>query len=127
MKKPYDGYAWIRVPVRIPADWKSYSIRLSGGPVDDADETWFNGVKIGETTLAKHPDSYSRIRNYPIPSSAIRFGEENILMIRVFDRWGFGGVTGPLRLLAEEPQSGPTVSPYVEKLDLYDVDAFHNW
>ena len=99
----------------------------SGGPVDDADETWFNGVKIGETTLAKHPDSYSRIRNYPIPSSAIRFGEENILMIRVFDRWGFGGVTGPPRLLAEEPQSGPTVSPYVEKLNLYDVDAFHNW
>ena len=127
MKKPYDGYAWIRVPVRIPADWKSYSIRLSGGPVDDADETWFNGVKIGETTLAKHPDSYARIRNYPIPSKAIRFGEENILMIRVFDRWGFGGVTGPLRLLAEEPQAGPTVSPYVEKLDLYDVDAFHNW
>ena len=47
LKKPYDGWAWIRVKVTVPADWKKHKIRLIGGPVDDEDITYFNGVKIG--------------------------------------------------------------------------------
>lgn len=40
---------------------------------------------------------------------------------------GKGGVTGPLFLEIESRQSRNEFSPCVPKLNLYDVDAFHNW
>jgi len=127
MKKMYDGYAWIRVKVTIPEAWKRFTLRLAGGPVDDADWTYFNGVKIGETTLDKVPNAHAVKRNYRIPPELIRFGGENMLTIRVYDRWGAGGVTGPLKIVAEDPQVRDSWSPYVDKLNFYDVDAYHNW
>ena len=48
-------------------------------------------------------------------------------MIRVFDRWGGGGVVGPLQVVAEDADSADAWSPYIDGLDFYDVDAFHNW
>jgi len=127
LKKPYDGYAWIRVTVKIPESWKGLTVRLKGGPVDDSDWTYFNGVEIGETTLEKFSDAYARKRDYVIPSKLVRYGQENTLMIRVFDRWGEGGVTGPLKIVAENPDTQNEWSPYVDNMNFYDVDAFHNW
>ncbi len=126
-KQPYDGSAWIRVKFTIPESWKTTSVRLVGGPIDDADECWVNGVKVGETSLEKFPDAYKRIRNYRIPENILRFGRENLLQIKVFDRSGEGGVLGPLKIISEFPSAAPDPSPYVEKLNFYDVDAFHNW
>ena len=48
-------------------------------------------------------------------------------MIRVFDRWGSGGITGPLRVIAEDAKASDSWSPYIDNLDFYDVDADHNW
>ncbi len=127
MRKMYDGYAWIRIPVTIPESWKEYIVRLYGGPIDDADWTSFNGVRIGETTFEKCSDPYARKRSYPIPSRLIRYGKENTLLIRVYDRWGAGGVVGPLQVVAEDSGSADAWSPYIDGLDFYDVDAFHNW
>ena len=100
---------------------------LIGGPIDDADRTWFNGTLIGETQLDKFPDAYSRKRSYPIPAEAIRFGEENEILIQVYDRWGDGGVTGPLNIVCGKQDIRNEWSPYVQDLNLYDGDAFHNW
>ena len=127
LKVPYDGYAWIRAEVTVPESWRGRKIHLTGGPIDDADRTWFNGRLIGEMQLDKFPDAYALQRNYPIPESAIRFGEKNELLIQVFDRWGEGGVTGPLFLSLEPEHVRDESSPYIEKLNFYDVDAFHNW
>ena len=57
----------------------------------------------------------------------MKFGADNTLVIRVFDRWGGGGVTGPLKVIAEDAAASDSWSPYIDKLDFYDVDAFHNW
>jgi len=127
LKQMYDGYGWIRIKVKIPASWKPYKIRLKGGPIDDADWTYFNEVKIGETTLDRDPKAYASKRDYLIPSEVIRYGEENTIMIRVFDRWGGGGVTGPLELVAEDTEAKTEWTPYIDNLNFYDVDAFHNW
>ena len=127
LKVPYDGYAWVRAEVTVPESWRGRKIRLIGGPVDDADRTWFNGRLIGETRLDKVPNAYALKRNYPVPEEAIRFGEKNELLIQVFDRWGEGGVTGPLLLTLEPESVRNESSPYTEKLNFYDVDAFHNW
>ena len=115
------------VKVTVPADWKKHKIRLIGGPVDDEDITYFNGVKIGETNSRNSKNPYSAIREYAVPSELIRFGGENTITIHVFDRWGDGGVTGPLRLVTEDQQDRVEATPYIEKLNFYDVDAFHNW
>ncbi len=127
LKRPYDGYAWYRCTVKIPASWKGCNLRLSGGPIDDCDWTYWNGTKIGETTFQSNPKCYMATRNYPIPEKLVKFGAENTLVIRVFDRWGEGGVTGPLTVIAEEADAADSWSPYIDKLDFYDVDAFHNW
>ena len=127
LKKSYDGYAWIRISATIPESWKGKEIHLIGGPIDDADRTWFNGILVGETQLDKFPNAYSMQRNYPIPQNAIRFGEKNEILIQVYDRWGDGGVTGPLNIVCGKQSIGNEWSPYVQKLNFYDVDAFHNW
>ena len=127
LKRPYDGYAWYRCTVKIPASWKGCTLRLTGGPIDDCDWTYWNGTKIGETTFQSNPKCYQTKRDYPIPEKLVKFGAENTLVIRVFDRWGEGGVTGPLTVIAEEANATDSWSPYIDKLDFYDVDAFHNW
>ena len=127
LKRPYDGYAWYRCTVKIPASWKGCTLRLSGGPIDDCDWTYWNGTKIGETTFHSNPQCYQTKRDYQIPEMLVKFGAENTLVIRVFDRWGEGGVTGPLTVIAEEANATDSWSPYIDKLDFYDVDAFHNW
>ena len=127
LKKMYDGYAWMRATVTVPESWKGHTLRLIGGPIDDCDWTYWNGVKIGETTFDNTPEPYKAKRNYRIPENLVKFGAENTLMIRVFDRWGDGGVTGPLRVIAEDAKASDSWSPYIDNLDFYDVDAYHNW
>lgn len=127
LKRQYEGYAWYRCTVKIPASWKGHMIRLVGGPIDDCDWTYWNGTKIGETTFENNPKCYEAQRNYPIPDKLVKFGADNTLVIRVFDRWGGGGVTGPLKVIAEDAAASDSWSPYIDKLDFYDVDAFHNW
>jgi hypothetical protein len=94
-----------------------------GGTIDDADWTYCNGVKIGEMTLESNPRSYQTKRDYAIPADAVRCGQDNTIVIRVFDRWGDGGVVGPLAIVAEDPDSRDAWSPYIDTLDLYDGDA----
>lgn len=127
LKQMYDGYAWMRATVMVPESWKGHTLRLIGGPIDDCDWTYWNGVKIGETTFDNTPEPYKAKRNYRIPENLVKFGAENTLMIRVFDRWGSGGITGPLRVIAEDAKASDSWSPYIDNLDFYDVDAYHNW
>ena len=125
LKVMYDGAAWYRIPVTIPKSWKNFAIRFKCSAIDDADVTFFNGVKIGETKLSNL--SYQLPRSYRIPAELVKFGEENSIVIRVYDRWGKGGVTGSLSIVAEDPEAENAWSPYLENLNFYDVDAFHNW
>ena len=125
LKVMYDGAAWYRIPVTIPKSWKNFAIRFKCSAIDDADVTFFNEVKIGETKLSNL--SYQLPRSYRIPAELVKFGEENSIVIRVYDRWGKGGVTGSLSIVAEDPEAENAWSPYLENLNFYDVDAFHNW
>lgn len=122
----YDGYAWYRMEVFIPESWKGATLTLDGGPIDDFDWTWFNGKAIGETTLRNSKAPWSAIRHYPIPQEIVKFGEKNVIEIRVFDRWSGGGIVGPLKLTAKKA-TAPSRSPYIDNLDFYDGDAFHQW
>jgi len=107
-----DGFAWYRLRVVVPAEWKtSRNIRDVGclmlelGAVDDADETWFNGVKVGAT--GSMPPDYSTAWNEPrvyrVPASVVAWGKENVVAVRVYDGKNDGGIyPGPVLLRAAE-------------------------
>jgi hypothetical protein len=59
---------------------------LELGKVDDADETFVNGQKVGETR------GWRTYRRYPLASSLLNWGGENVLAVRVVDGGGPGGL-----------------------------------
>jgi hypothetical protein len=89
-----DGFAWYRIRFRIPAAMRDDSLLLVISGVDDADETFLNGVLVGKTG-AFPPAFRSELRSlrvYPLP----RFirEEHNLLAVRVYDNGDLGGITG---------------------------------
>ncbi len=99
--KGYDGFAWYRCFVRVPAGWKGVPLEISLGRIDDADEVFFNGTKIGATGAMPptyHGASGSR-RRYSIAAEHVRAGRFNLIAVRVYDKSGSGGIVdGPLML-----------------------------
>jgi sialate O-acetylesterase len=83
----FDGIAWYRKSIEIPDNWEGQELILSLGAVDDNEETWFNGVKIGATEGA------GAARRYRIPAARVKAGKA-ILAVRVLDTGGLGGFMG---------------------------------
>lgn len=98
-------YGWYRQTVEIPVQWEGRPVRVILGQIDDADMSYFNGEKIGQT--GGFPDDeggfetqWNVIREYVVPPELIRYGKENVIAIRVFDELGGGGLhSEPLGIL----------------------------
>lgn len=83
----FDGIAWYRKKINIPAEWSGKELVLNLGPVNDNDITWFNGYKAGETEGAL------KNRRYIIPGEYVKTGE-NLIAVRVTDIGNVGGIYG---------------------------------
>ena len=79
-----NGIVWLRKTIEIPAAWEGKELTLNLGPIDDEDNTFFNGVEIGHTDLWFAP------RNYKIPATLVKAGKA-VIAIRVTDSGGNGG------------------------------------
>ncbi len=94
----YDGVAWYRTRVVLPASLKAGSTYLKGilltlGRIDDDDQTFVNGTEVG------HTDGYDTNRQYVIPVDLIRWDQPNVIAIRVNDNSGNGGMAnGPYQI-----------------------------
>lgn len=109
----YDGYAWYRRSVEIPSSVKDRKLTLELGYVDDVDETYFNGVKIGQT--GSFPPNYSTAYNaqrlYDIPLNIVNFDKPNVIAVRVYDAQLQGGiVSGEIRIGASDIAVVPDIS-----------------
>lgn len=87
-------YGWFRRRIEIPAECKGKDFELLLGCIDDVDETFLNGERIGG--LGSFPPDF-RIawdvpRRYRVPSSLVRGDGSDVLAVRVFDRTGNGGI-----------------------------------
>jgi len=84
----YDGSAWYRTRFMLPAasDTRPPSVRLDLGKVDDLDETFVNGVRIGATS------GWRTHRRYNVPTAALNWGGENVVAVHVTDTGGAGGL-----------------------------------
>jgi len=106
----YDGYGWYRVHFRIPSGMPRQDLSLRLGHVDDVDETFVNGRKVGATGTPP-PDyktGFREFRRYNVPADAVNWerGADNVLAIRIYDAAGNGGLT----------DLGATVPPSVWRL-----------
>ncbi len=88
-----DGLVWFRKTVTIPQNLAGKSAILSLGPVDDSDETWVNGTKVGGISK-----NYLKERVYTIPAGTLKAGK-NSIVVRVEDTGNRGGVYGKSELL----------------------------
>jgi len=101
------AFGWYRKSLVIPSGWEGKSIAIKLGMVDDADESFFNGVKIGSGggMPPNHYSEWTKLRVYKVPARLINYGRENIIAIRVYDSGGSGGLysgpLGPIEVLEE--------------------------
>lgn len=87
-------YGWFRRELTISADLQGKDIFINVGKIDDADETFFNGVKVGG--LGQFPPNYVTAwdisRHYKVPHEIIHYGGRNSIAVRVFDGVQGGGI-----------------------------------
>jgi sialate O-acetylesterase len=108
--KDLDGYAWYRKDVNIPEEYKGKKLILFLGQIDDLDQTFFNGVLVGEIGTAFWEDKDFQLinewrlwRKYPLDQELIRYGEKNVIAVRVFDARRDGGIyKGPIGIVTEK-------------------------
>jgi hypothetical protein len=90
----YNGVAWYRRHVVIPQEWRGEELEMFIGGVDDVDWVYVNGALIGKTGEGvQNPSTLSR--RYDVPANVVRFGEENVIAVRVLDHGGPGGIHQP--------------------------------
>ncbi|MBC7326780.1 hypothetical protein H5T87_01525 [bacterium] len=102
---PYNGFAFFRRKVFIPKEWKDKELLIYLGSIDDFDWVYFNGELIGHTG-DQVPNWWETPRHYVIPPNLVKFGEENTISLRVYDRGGEGGVMGPIFLIKKDDWDG---------------------
>lgn len=95
----YDGFAWYRTRFTLPVPdpdrtaGRTFPARLDLGCIDDSDETFVNGVRVGQrgTFPPDYHGEWQAFRRYEIPEGVLRWGGENTLAVRVYDGGGDGG------------------------------------
>jgi sialate O-acetylesterase len=82
--KGLNGVVWFRREIDVPASMAGKPAKLFVGRIVDADETYVNGVKVGNITYQYPP------RRYDIPAGVLKEGK-NLLVVRITNTTGKGG------------------------------------
>jgi len=83
-----DGTVWFRKTIIISDADAGKAATLQLSVIDDNDETYINGAKVGST------DGYNTPRKYTIAAGILKAGK-NTIAIKVGDTGGGGGLYGP--------------------------------
>ncbi len=101
-----DGYAWYRFRFVLPSSFreKTFSqdkMNVYLARIDDADEAYWNGVKIGKTgrfydDQGGYSTNFNAERNYQVDANApfVKWDQENVIAVKVLDDNGLGGMNG---------------------------------
>ena len=81
-----DGVAWYRTSFELSAAEAAKGITLGLGMIDDSDDTWVNGTRVGGLT-----NRWDTPREYRVGPEALRSGTNHIA-VRVTDTGGGGGI-----------------------------------
>ncbi|RZJ08981.1 MAG: 9-O-acetylesterase [Rubrivivax sp.] len=95
-----DGVVWLRKRVELSGPQAAGSAVLHLAKVDDCDEVWVNGQKVGGQCAWDQP------RRYALPGGLLRAGG-NWIAVRVTDTAGGGGIHGDTAELRLDTAAGP--------------------
>ncbi len=105
--REYDGYGWYRISFDLPQGTNKERLVMMLGKIDDVDETFVNGERIGRTGRIRSngdiatQNDYQKLRGYDIPSSLLK-EKGNVLAVRVYDGFMDGGIyEGPVGIVTE--------------------------
>lgn len=82
-----DGVVWFRKTIDVAPEAAGKEAELHLSMIDDNDETYVNGTKVGST------HGYNIKRVYAIPAGVLKAGK-NVIAVRVEDTGGGGGIYG---------------------------------
>ena len=92
--RDYSGFAWYRKTFSMPAGYEKQSLVLSLGRIDDTDEVFVNGHRVGG--LGQFPpdyrSAYNERRVYTVPADFLHAGGDNVVAVRVYDGGGVGEI-----------------------------------
>lgn len=111
-----DGLVWIRRVVNLTQQQAEQTAVLNLGLIDDKDETWVNGQKVGETKL------HNLERSYTLPKGTLKAGN-NLIAIKIDDTGGGGGLysaADALQLVLANGQRLPLAGSWK-----YRVESIH--
>ena len=133
--KDADGEAIFRRSFDVPEALGGQDLLLSLGSVDDFDETYVNGRRVGGVD-ASDPSAWSVKREYAVPADLLK-PKGNVVVVRVWDRFGGGGFTAGQRALLHlrkadaasgEPQRGFYHPDYRADWEMGDdPHRYFNW
>ncbi len=83
----FDGVVWYRKKINLTKEDILNDAELNLGMIDDNDITYFNGIEIGKNT------GYDTVRKYTISKNLLKEGE-NIIVVKIIDTGGGGGIWG---------------------------------
>jgi sialate O-acetylesterase len=90
----YNGYATYRKKFTVSSANKDLMLYMVLGYVDDVDEAYINGHKIGGTGSfpPDYETAYNAERKYYIPADILHFDGTNVLTVVVYDSYQYGGI-----------------------------------
>jgi GH15 family glucan-1,4-alpha-glucosidase len=118
----YDGFAWYRLQFNVEENLGNQSLYLFLGKIDDIDETYLNGVKIGSSgTFPPNPvTAWNEQRAYKIPPGILK--KENVIAIRAYDIFSPGGIdSGLIGILNEKEYQFEMNPPKGAKKSFYQM------
>jgi beta-galactosidase/beta-glucuronidase len=106
----YNGFAWYRKTFAGSSfENRNDNFNLFLGYIDDVDEVYFNGHKIGSSGSfpPRYHTAFNALRNYYIPKEYINFTGQNVIAVRVYDAEIEGGiVSGDVGIFVNENEKG---------------------
>jgi len=89
-----NAFGWYRRRIDIPVEFKGQDVDLLLGYIDDADETFLNGERIGGTGSMppEYQSAWSVERRYRIPAKLVHGDGSDVLAVRVYDGNNDGGL-----------------------------------
>lgn len=123
----YDGVAWYRRTVAIPAGWKGGSapVRLMIAGLRDTGDVYWNGRLIAHGADKEY--FFDRV-SLPIEPALLPANGIASIAIRVVDKGPAGGLAGAISLRKDDSWLTPRLDvAYGERFPTFDPDSYKYW
>ena len=87
-------FGWYGCEFNLPSELMGMDILVDLGIIDDSDETFVNGVKVGGMGRIPDGSAWQSDRLYRVQANLLK-PSRNFMAVHVSSIWGLGGIVGP--------------------------------